>query len=231
MPIDYDKTIAEEEEKEESDKIKKTKGKMKNKQLKVEKKREKLKNSVNKQRNENKISYKIRKNSVVNDKTSDIAQTTVINHKENKKITKDHKKIASTRLQTEKIEIFNCELEKVKEFKMNRFLHTFDMVIGKNLPINNRVQCQFKGNFMLYDENELDNEEKIFMTKNGGFLKNMASNGEVQVRVHVYIIKASIINPFVTPKSERTISLDFGGKNVITEKLPYSRSNEPLIGK
>ncbi len=84
---------------------------------------------------------------------------------------------------------------------------------------------------MLYDEDKLNEELTNFLNSNGGFLKKMPTNIPVKVKVYVYIIKVSILNPLhLIGKFEPFIQLDCGETEIKTEKF-RTNSIEPLIGK
>ena len=83
---------------------------------------------------------------------------------------------------------------------------------------------------MLYDEETLDDNLKDFLLSNGGFLKKMPPNLPIKVKVHVYIVKISMVNSInLIGKFEPFIHLEFG-KTELTEKFK-NNSIEPLIGK
>lgn len=83
---------------------------------------------------------------------------------------------------------------------------------------------------MLYDENLLTPDLVNYLNVNGGFLKKMPTNVPIKVKVHVYIIKVSIVNPIhFIGKFEPSICLQFGNTE-ISEKIKND-SVEPLIGK
>lgn len=105
------------------------------------------------------------------------------------------------------------------------------MIIGKNRPMSkhDKFVCQFKGKFILYDEKKLDDDVSQSLSMNSGFLKKMPSNLPVKVKVHVYIIKISIVNPIhLIGKFEPFICIE-NGQNVIEEK--FKNDIEPFIGK
>lgn len=96
---------------------------------------------------------------------------------------------------------------------------------------NGRFKCQFKGKFMLYDESKLTNDLKSYLTQNGGFLKRKSPNLPVKVRVHLYIVKASILNPIhLDSKFDPIILVEYGNQKLTEEKIKND-SMEPLIGK
>ncbi|CAF0895015.1 unnamed protein product, partial [Brachionus calyciflorus] len=129
------------------------------------------------------------------------------------------KKSILVKKQIQKIQVFDCELE--KKYALNETIDHFTLIIGKNRPLAKygKFQCQFKGKFMLYDETKLDEDVSQFLTMNGGFLKKMPPNLPVKVKVHVYIIKISIVNPIhLIGKFEPFICIE-NGKNQIEEKF------------
>lgn len=130
----------------------------------------------------------------------------------------------------EKIKIYDCELE--KKFNLNETFSRFSLIIGKNRPIINqdRVQCLFKGKFMLYDEKNLSEDVAQYLSMNGGFLKRMPPNIPVKLKVYLYIIKVSIVNPLhLVGKFEPYICIQNGDKKI--EEKFKNDSIEPLIGK
>lgn len=83
---------------------------------------------------------------------------------------------------------------------------------------------------MLYNEQKLTSEITNFLNVNGGFLKKMPPNLPIKVKVHVYVIKVSIVNPIhLIGKFEPFICLE-NGENEISEKFKND-SIEPLIGR
>ena len=56
------------------------------------------------------------------------------------------------------------------------------------------VQCEFKGDFMLYENNaNLQDKFSTFLQRNdNSFFKLSPPSGAVRVKLHVYVIKASI---------------------------------------
>ena len=99
----------------------------------------------------------------------------------------------------EKIEIFECELEKVEKFQnMFKLLETYPLFKGKNKLITiDQSECQFKGNFLIYkeDDKHLYDNLRLILSRFGAFFNTIHSNAPIQVKVRVYIIKASIFNP------------------------------------
>jgi hypothetical protein len=83
---------------------------------------------------------------------------------------------------------------------------------------------------MLYDESELSGDLKNFLYTNGSFFNRLPSNLPTRIKVHVYIIKISIINSMhFIGKFDPYISLECGDLK-LTEKFKTD-SVEPLIGK
>ena len=84
---------------------------------------------------------------------------------------------------------------------------------------------------MLYDEADLDfTLSKNLLDTNGGFLKKIPPNLPIKVKVHVYIVKISMINSLhLDDKFESYIHLEFGKKE-IKEKVK-NNSVEPLVGR
>ncbi|RMZ95737.1 otoferlin-like isoform X2 [Brachionus plicatilis] len=134
------------------------------------------------------------------------------------------------RKQIQKIQVFDCELE--KKFTLNETIDRFSLIIGKNRPVvqQDGIQCLFKGKFMLYDEKNLSEDVAQYLSMNGGFLKRMPPNLPVKLKVHLYIVKVSIVNPIhLIGKFEPFICIQ-NGDNQIEEKFKND-SIEPLIGK
>lgn len=84
---------------------------------------------------------------------------------------------------------------------------------------------------MLYDESKLTPDLKNYVNQNGGFLKKKSPNLPIKVKVHVYIIKASILNPIhLDSKFNPIITAEYGEQRLPEEKIKND-SIEPLIGK
>ena len=89
-------------------------------------------------------------------------------------------------------------------------LETYSLYKGKNHQSADSVQCFFKGNFLLYNESlELrERFERTVLKRYGGFFRLNPSNAPVQLKVRIYIVKASlspirdngICNPFLSIK-------------------------------
>ena len=83
---------------------------------------------------------------------------------------------------------------------------------------------------MLYDEETLNESLNNFLSSNGGFLKKMPPNLPVKVKVHVYVVKISMLNSInLAGKFEPYILLEYG-QTEVKEKFK-NNSVEPLIGK
>ncbi len=94
-----------------------------------------------------------------------------------------------------------------------------------------KFKCQFKGKFILYDESNLTSELKSYNNQNGGFLKRKSPNLPIKLKVHVYVIKASILNPIhLDNKFDPFILIEYGDQKLTEEKIKND-SVEPLIGK
>ena len=101
--------------------------------------------------------------------------------------------------QIEKLEIFDCELEKVEQFQSSfKMLETYPLFKGKNKTSSiDQSECQFKGNFLIYkeDDKHIDDNLKKILERFGAFFQTAPSNAPVQVKIRVYIIKAAIFSP------------------------------------
>jgi len=84
---------------------------------------------------------------------------------------------------------------------------------------------------MIYDEHLLTNDLKSYLNQNGGFLKKKSPNLPMKLKVHIYIIKASILNPIhLDSKFDPFILIEYGNEKLAEEKIKND-SIEPLIGK
>jgi otoferlin len=111
-------------------------------------------------------------------------------------------------------------------------LETYPLYKGKNKMNNyDQSECQFKGNFLIYKENERDLNENLkkILDRFGAFFKTIPSNMPVQVKVRVYIIKASIFNP-IRAQCNSYLSLQID--EVVHETLEDIKYNtvEPIFG-
>ena len=83
---------------------------------------------------------------------------------------------------------------------------------------------------MLYDEKTLSSHLKEELKRNGGFLKIAPHSLPNRIKVHVYVVKALIMNPIhLFGKYEPFLFVECG-HNQFTEKFKND-SVEPLIGK
>ncbi len=143
-------------------------------------------------------------------------------------------KIYLAKNEIQKVVIYENELE--KNFDFTETLKSFNLLIGKakrEFNLKNQQQCQFKGNFLLYDETALNLNLKNMLDIKGGFLKNTPPNLPIKIKVHVYILKISVINSIglignnsLQPK----ICLNYGSHELKLENIKI-KSMESLIGK
>lgn len=93
-------------------------------------------------------------------------------------------------------------------------------------------QCQFKGNFLLYkNEPQLhDKFDQNILNRYGGFLRLISSNTSVQLKVRVYIIKATKLNPIRDNGScDPFLSVRIGDK--VKEEPSIPNTLDPVFGK
>lgn len=84
---------------------------------------------------------------------------------------------------------------------------------------------------MLYDENNLEPNLKDELKKHAGFLKIAQHHLPARIKVHLYVVKAMIINSIhLFGKFEPFLFIECGEKNQFSEKFKID-SIEPLIGK
>jgi hypothetical protein len=139
----------------------------------------------------------------------------------------------SDRVRIQKIKIFDNELE--KNFDLTENLKTFNLQIGKSkneMAKSSFEQSQFKGNFMLYDEANLNFNLKTTLDIKGGFLRNTPTNLPIKVKVHVYIVKIMIMNAmgFIgNGKIQPKIVLNYGTNEIKYENIKCSV--EAMVGK
>lgn len=133
--------------------------------------------------------------------------------------------------QIQKIQIYYNELE--KNFDLAETLKTFNLQIGKSKKEMSKPSfehSQFKGNFMLYDEANLNFNLKSTLDIKGGFLRNLPTNLPIKVKVHVYIIKFMIMNAMsFIGKAQPKICLNFGANEIKYENVKCSV--ETMVGK
>ena len=83
---------------------------------------------------------------------------------------------------------------------------------------------------MLYDQDSLSDDLNNFLNVNGGFLNRLPWNMPCRCKIHVYIIKVSIVNSIhFIGRFDPYISLECGDVK-LTETFKVD-SVEPLIGK
>ncbi|CAF0876645.1 unnamed protein product [Brachionus calyciflorus] len=134
----------------------------------------------------------------------------------------------------EKIEIFDCELEKVDRFS-ERFdmLHTFALYKGKNQQNNiEAIQCHFKGNFLIYKESpDLHQSfENTILKRYGGFFGLTPPNTPITVKIRVYIVNA-VLNPVTDQRlCDPYISIQIADKVYDYSENSQHETLEPNFG-
>ena len=111
-------------------------------------------------------------------------------------------------------------------------LETYPLYKGKNkMNHYDQSECQFKGNFLIYkeDEKHLDENLKKILDRFGAFFKTIPSNMPVHVKIRVYIIKASIFNPIRAQcNSYLSLQIDESVQETL-EDIKYN-TVEPIFG-
>ena len=93
------------------------------------------------------------------------------------------------------------------------------------------IQCHFKGNFVLYKEDDdLATEFNSLMKQYGGFLKTMPLNSSAtMVKIRIYVVKALIMNKS-NNSSQPYLYLQFGDRQIDYKDNVKYNTLEPVFG-
>ena len=143
---------------------------------------------------------------------------------------------ANTSSQISEIELYNCELEKTKQFRqMFSVLDTFPLYKGKSQSSYTKdMQCHFKGQFMLYEDNRSlqENFSTMLQRNDGSFFCLKPSNQPIRVMLHVYVVKATIFGSFNEKESCYSyFSYKIGNKWMVDTENQALNTLSPIFGR
>lgn len=137
------------------------------------------------------------------------------------------------------VEIFACELEKTRNFRdVFSTVDTFPLYKGKNQSSqaakDSEVQCHFKGQFMLYEDNQAlqDSFSSVLHRNDGSFFCLKPPNGPVRVMLYVYVVKATIFGSLNERESCYSyLSYKLGSKWTYDPEKQALNTLSPVFGK